>query len=229
MMSSTISFEIKIVYDNKCYEKGFLTGFGFSALIYNNFTRNYLLFDTGANSDVLFNNLKRFNVEISDIKKVIISHSHLDHAGSLREIYVRNPNIEIYVPIGDEAAFKSAYLNAKIYGVSELTLIEKNLYSSGQFEWSHIREQALFLKTKENELILIVGCSHPGLENFILKAQEIGSIKAVIGGFHGFRKFSYLKDIEIIAACHCTQYIEEIKTRFPEQYKKVCVGQNLIF
>jgi len=23
--------------------------------------------------------------------------------------------------------------------------------------------------------------------------------------------------------------IEEIKTRFPEQYKKVCVGQNLIF
>ena len=228
-MSSTISFEIKIVYDNRCYEKDFLTGFGFSALIYNNFTGNYLLFDTGASSDVLFNNIKKFNVEIKDIKKIIISHSHLDHAGSLREIFVINPKVEIYVPIGDEVAFKSAYFNAKIYGVSDLTLIEENLYSSGQFEWSHIREHALYLKTIENELIVIVGCSHPGLEKFILKAQELNRIKAVIGGFHGFKKFSYLKDIEIIAACHCTQYIEEIKTRFPEQYKKVCVGQNLIF
>ena len=49
------------------------------------------------------------------------------------------------------------------------------------------KEQALFLKTKENELIVIVGCSHPGLEKFILKAQELSSIKAIIGGFHGFR------------------------------------------
>ena len=47
-MSSDFSFEIKIVYDNRCHEKDFLTGFGFSALIYNNFTGNYLLFDTGA-------------------------------------------------------------------------------------------------------------------------------------------------------------------------------------
>ncbi|TFG26742.1 MAG: MBL fold metallo-hydrolase [Promethearchaeota archaeon] len=228
-MSSDFSFEIKIVYDNRCHEKDFLTGFGFSALIYNKFSGNYLLFDTGAKSDVLINNIQRFNVDISDINKVIISHSHLDHAGGLRDIYSINPKIDIFVPMGDEHAFKSAYLNAKIYGVSNLTPLEKNIYSSGQFEWSHIKEQALFLKTKENEIIVIVGCSHPGLEHFIMNAQVLGKIKAVIGGFHGFRKFSYLKDIEIIAACHCTQYIEQIKSKFPNQYKKVCVGHNLIF
>ena len=175
-MNSNFSFEIKIVYDNRCHEKGFLTGFGFSALIYNNFTGSYLLFDTGAKSDVLINNIKKFNVDISDIKNVVISHSHFDHTGSLREIYVKNPNIIIYVPFGNENGFKSAYQNARINSVSNLLEIEKNIYSSGQFKWSHIYEQALFLKTKESEIIIIVGCSHPGLEKFILKAKTMGRI-----------------------------------------------------
>ena len=74
-MDSNLSFEIKIVYDNICHEKGFLTGFGFSALIYNHFTQNYALFDTGAKSDVLFNNINMFNVNISDIERVISLNS----------------------------------------------------------------------------------------------------------------------------------------------------------
>ncbi|MFX1340785.1 MAG: MBL fold metallo-hydrolase [Promethearchaeota archaeon] len=227
---SDLSFDIKIVYDNLCHEKDFLMGFGFSALIFNHFTQNYLLFDTGAKSDVLFNNLEMFNVDITDIKKVVISHSHLDHAGSLREIYNLNPKIEIYVTKGDENAFKSAYLNAKIYGTSSLMEIEKNIYSSGHFDWSHINEHALFLKTIKNEIIIIVGCAHPGLEQFILRAKELnGRIKAVIGGFHGFRNFSYLENIELIAACHCTRYREEIYRKFPKQFKNLCVGQNLTF
>jgi 7,8-dihydropterin-6-yl-methyl-4-(beta-D-ribofuranosyl)aminobenzene 5'-phosphate synthase len=229
-MNSNLSFEVKIVYDNLCHEKSFLMGFGFSTLIYNHFTQNYLLFDTGAKSDVLFNNIKMFNVNISDIKKVIISHSHLDHAGSLRDIYTENPEIEIYVPKSNENAFKRAYLNAKIYGASSLMEIERNIYSSGHFDWSHINEQALFLKTRENEIIIVVGCAHPGLEQFILKAKELNNkIKAVIGGFHGFRKYSYLENIEIIVACHCTRYREEIYRKFPTQFKKICVGQNLSF
>jgi len=229
-MNSDLSFDINIVYDNLCNKKGFLTGFGFSALIFNHFTQKFLLFDTGAKSDVLFNNIKMFNVDILDIKKVIISHSHLDHAGSLREIYALNPDIDIYVPKGDEFAFKSAYLNAKIHGSTKLMEIEKNVFSSGHFDWSHINEQALFLQTSKNEIIILVGCAHPGLEQFILRANELNMhIKAVIGGFHGFRKFSYLENIEIIAACHCTRYKDEINNKFPTQFKKLCVGECLTF
>jgi len=229
-MNSNYSFKIKIVYDNICHEKGFLMGFGFSALIYNPFTHNYLLFDTGAKSEVLFHNIKLFNVELSEIKKVIISHSHFDHAGSLREIYNRNPDIEIYVSKTDEYAFRSAYPKAIIYGATSLMEIEKNIFSSGNFDWSHINEHAVFLKTNENEIIILVGCSHPGVDQFILKAKEMDyEIKAIIGGFHGFRKYSYLEDIEIIAACHCTRYRDVIKTRFPNQFKQVCVGTSLTF
>ncbi|MFX1298276.1 MAG: MBL fold metallo-hydrolase [Promethearchaeota archaeon] len=229
-MNSIYSFEIKIVYDNICHEKGFLMGFGFSALIYNQFTHNYLLFDTGGKSEVLFHNIKLFNVELSDIKKIIISHSHFDHAGSLRDIYSRNPEIQIYVSKSDEDAFKSAYPEAMIYGASSLMEIEKNIFSSGNFDWSHINEHALFLKTHEDEIIILVGCAHPGVEQFLLKAKEMDyDIKAIIGGFHGFHQYSYLEDIEIIAACHCTRYRDAIKAKFPKQFKQVCVGTSLRF
>ena len=59
MSENSLSFRIYIVFDNRCEKQGFLTGFGFSALIYNNFTKNYLLFDTGGNAEVLFYNIKK--------------------------------------------------------------------------------------------------------------------------------------------------------------------------
>ena len=228
-MNSNLSFEIKIIFDNRCVEEGFLTGFGFSALIYNYFTENYILFDTGGDSRVLIHNINNFNIDVTQIKKVIISHSHFDHAGGLEGIYKLNPNIEIFVPESNKQWFSRKIRNAKVHGVSELIEIEKNAYSSGELGGSSLKEQGLFLKTKDDEFIIIVGCAHPGLENFIIKARKMNDIKAIIGGFHGFRKYSYLEGIEVIGACHCTQHINEIMKRFPGQFKKVCVGNTLIF
>ena len=71
-----------------------------------------------------------------------------------------------------------------------------------------------------------MGCTHPGLENYILKAQEMGDIKAIIGGFHGFNKYSYLDGIDIISPCHCSIHIDEIQKRYPNQFRKMCVGDS---
>ena len=77
METKLISFEIKIVFDNSVMNEGFLSGYGFSALVYNYYTENYILFDTGQNQDVLLHNIKKLNVDISEIKKVVISHNHI--------------------------------------------------------------------------------------------------------------------------------------------------------
>jgi len=228
-MKSDFSFEIKIVYDNICAQPGFLKGFGFSALIYNNFSKSHLLFDTGSKGDILVQNINKFNVKVSEIKKVIISHNHYDHAGGLKEIYRINPDIEIYVPLRDIKSFIKAYPEAQVQGISEMIEVDKNIFSSGQFGSRFLAEQSLFLKTEMGSLILLVGCSHPGLEQFILKGQTISNIRAVIGGFHGFRDLSFLEEIEFVGACHCTQKIREIKQRFPEQFKDVCVGNSYSF
>ncbi|MFX1234626.1 MAG: MBL fold metallo-hydrolase [Promethearchaeota archaeon] len=221
--------EIRILYDNKCSESGFLTGFGFSALIYNSFTRNYLLFDTGGNGKILLHNINQFNIKLSLIKKVIISHNHHDHAGGLVDIYNLNKNVEVYVPFNDQKSFKNAFLGINIHGILEMTEIEDNIFSSSQFLRSSISEQCTILRLKSSELVLLVGCAHPGLEQFILKARELGSIRGIIGGFHGFRNLEYLEGTKFIGACHCTQHIELIKRRFPAAFHKICVGNTLTF
>ncbi len=228
-MNSNLSFQLSIVFDNKCVEEGFLPGFGFSVLIYNFSSQDYLLFDTGGNSKTLLHNISKLNVDISRIKKVIISHNHSDHAGGLEGIYKLNPNIEIYVPIANLIPYKKAFFESKVYGISELTIIGKNLYSSGQFGQHSTKEQALFLRTKNNEIIIIVGCAHPGLEKFILEAQKLYKITAIIGGFHGFDKFSYLNGVNVIGACHCTKHIKLIREQFPNQYQRICVGNSFLF
>ncbi|MFX1410766.1 MAG: MBL fold metallo-hydrolase [Promethearchaeota archaeon] len=228
-MNLDLSFEISITYDNKCLEEGFLPGFGFSSLIYNHFTGNYLLFDTGGKSNILIHNIRRFNIDISQIKKVIISHNHHDHMGGLEEIQKFNPKMEIYVPIDNLKAYEKRFRMAKVYGISDLFKIEQNIYSSGQLGGSFIKEQAIFLKTRKNKIVIVVGCAHPGLEQFILKAMQIGKVIALFGGFHGFNKFSYLNGIEIIGACHCTQNINAIREQFPEQFQRVCVGNTFFF
>ncbi|MFX1316390.1 MAG: MBL fold metallo-hydrolase [Promethearchaeota archaeon] len=228
-MNSDLSFELRIIYDNKCLEEGFLPGFGFSSLIYNHFTGNYLLFDTGGNGNILIHNIQRFNIDISQIKKVIISHNHHDHMGGLEEIYKVNPKMEIYIPIGNLKAYKKSFMTTNVFGISDLFEIEQNIYSSGQLGGSFVKEQAIFLKTRKNEIIIVVGCAHPGLEQFIIKGRQIGKIIAIFGGFHGFNKFSYLNGVEIIGACHCTQYLNVIREKFPKQFQRVCVGNSFSF
>jgi 7,8-dihydropterin-6-yl-methyl-4-(beta-D-ribofuranosyl)aminobenzene 5'-phosphate synthase len=229
-MNSDFSFEIRIVYDDICAQPGFLKGFGFSALIYNNLSKRYLLFDTGSKGNVLIHNINKFNVNVSEIRKIIISHSHYDHAGGLKEIYNLNRDIEIYVPYKDMKSFMGAYPEAYIQGTSELCKIDENIYSSGQFGISSLKEQALFLKTENMDIIILSGCAHPGLETFILKSKTLSKkIKAVIGGFHGFKDLMFLEGIDFIGACHCTQRIKEIRLRFPEQFNQICVGDNFLF
>ncbi|MFW9828624.1 MAG: MBL fold metallo-hydrolase [Candidatus Thorarchaeota archaeon] len=223
------SFEIYIVYDDKCPKSGFLTGFGFSVLIYNYYTKNYSLFDTGGNGNILINNIKQFNIDVSTIKNVIISHNHHDHAGGLTELLQINPSINIYVPLDDVNSFFKRFPKSNIHGVLEMTEFEKNFYISGQVKGSFNSEQAVFLKTKENEFVVLIGCAHPGLQEFILIAQNFAKIRAIIGGFHGFKKLSYLEDIEFIGACHCSRYSNAIRETFPNQFRRICVGDNYLF
>ena len=52
-----MNFEVYIVFDDRCSKPGFLEGFGFSALVYNHLTKNYILFDTGDNGKKLLKNI----------------------------------------------------------------------------------------------------------------------------------------------------------------------------
>ncbi len=228
MESVSVTFEVKIVFEENQGEEGFLSGRGFSALIYNSFTNSFLLFDTGSEGDLLIHNIKQCGVEISDIKKIIISHNHAEHSGGLESLYNKNHDIEIYVPIENEITYKRKYSNSKVIGVDEYTEIDTNIYSTGQLG-NYLKEQAVFLKTREDQIIILVGCAHPGLDDIIMLAKSKGTIKAIVGGFHNSRNVSSLQNIEFIGPCHCTQNLDLFKQRFPEQFNEINVGKAIMF
>ena len=70
-------------------------------------------------------------------------------------------------------------------------------------------EQSLAIKT-EKGILVMAGCSHPGVGEIIDAASKFGRIYGVIGGFHGFRDFNRLNGLSLIVPCHCTQYKSEI-------------------
>jgi len=191
-----------IVYDNKA-KNGLKPDWGFSCLIENS---KKVLFDTGANSEILLYNMKKLNINPEDVDIVVLSHNHWDHTGGLDGFLKANKNKAKVIWPDKKESFK----------------IIEGIYSTGALG-IFIKEQSLFLKTKKG-LIVLVGCSHPGVDKILDSVKKYGKIYGIIGGFHGFSKLEKLRDIELIAPCHCTQYKKEIKQKYPETYKEIKAG-----
>jgi len=105
--------------------------------------------------------------------------------------------------------------------------IAPGIHSTGKLGNS-VDEQSLVLET-EKGIVVLVGCSHPGLEKILERAKKFGKIHAVIGGFHGFEKFEALEGIEVVAATHCTQQKKKIKELFPSNFKECAAGKSFEF
>ena len=210
--------KLTIIYDNVVYDKkkGLKSDWGFSCLIEDS---NYsVLFDTGTKTNVLLDNMKILNIDPKKIKKIVISHEHHDHNGGL-ELFLPYANkIDLYrlSTINPENRFN-------LIAVDKPQKITENIFSTGKIH-GFIDEQSLVLKGKKGFYVL-VGCSHPGVNNILNISNKFGKIVGIIGGFHGFNQFKILDELELICPCHCTQYIKEIKDQFPEKFFDGGVGR----
>jgi len=108
-----------------------------------------------------------------------------------------------------------------VFKVKQALKIHENIFSTGELK---NREQSLVAKM-EKGLVVIVGCSHPGVKNILEAASQFGEAWALIGGLHGFREFDAVRDLEVICPTHCTQFKSEIKTLYPEKYIKGGAGK----
>jgi 7,8-dihydropterin-6-yl-methyl-4-(beta-D-ribofuranosyl)aminobenzene 5'-phosphate synthase len=194
--------KITIVYDNKA-DEGLKSGWGFSCVIE---AKEKILFDTGDSGENLIYNLRQLNIQPESIAAVVISHNHWDHTGGLKDFLKFNNNAKVFHP----------------ESFSKPTEISSGIHSTGALG-GLIKEQSLVVNTKKGNLV-ITGCAHPGLAKIIHKAKQLGEIYAVLGGFHGFSKLEKLQGIKLIAPCHCTRYSEQIREKYPQQFKQVKAG-----
>lgn len=205
---------ITITYDNEVWKKGLKADWGFSCLI-EVYGKN-ILFDTGANANILLWNMAKLDIDPTIIDEVVISHAHWDHTGGLSGVLALK-SCRVYIPfscplppIGDE-----------IIRVKDPLKIHENIFSTGELRGM---EQSLVVKT-EAGLVVIAGCSHPGVGEIFEEASRRGEIKFLIGGLHGFNEFNMVRDLEKICPAHCTQYKKEIKALYPDKYLDGGVGR----
>ncbi len=207
--------KITLIYDNEVYKEGLVSDWGFSCLVeVENVPK--ILFDTGANGSILLSNMKKLNIDPAIIDEIFISHSHWDHTGGLSDFLKIKP-VNVYIP----ASCSEPGGAKEVIKVREPFKIHENIFSTGELKGI---EQSLIVKT-EKGLVIIAGCSHPGVKDILKRASELGKPYAIIGGLHGFNEFEVVKDLEIICPTHCTQFKSKIKTLYPKKYIDGGVGK----
>lgn len=200
--------KITLIYDNYVFKKGLQPDWGFACLVEAENTTP-ILFDTGAKGPVLLSNMRKLAIDPAAIEQVFISHNHWDHIGGLPQLLEVNKNIKLYVP----ASCPPLSGAKEVIGVSDPIQINEKVFSTGELNEG---EQSMAIKT-ERGVVVIAGCSHPGVGTILESASQFGKVCALIGGLHGFNDFDILADLDLVCPTHCTKHIKKIKSLYPEK------------
>lgn len=206
--------KITILYDNEALQKNLRPDWGFSCLV--EIDDRKILFDTGANGAILLGNMSILDIDPAAIDEVVISHEHWDHAGGLAAFLQIKP-VRVFVPVSCRD-FQAA---SDLIRVAGPAAIHKDIFLTGELKKI---EQSLVINTAGG-LVIIVGCSHPGVDIILNTAAQLGKPLAIIGGLHEFSQFELLKDLQLICPTHCTQHITEIESLYPDKYVRGGAGK----
>ncbi len=207
--------DIRILFDNYEGESGFRSGFGYSCFIKKG--HGGILFDTGADHEILIHNLNKAAIKPQMITRVVLSHCHKDHTGGLKGIVDLKGHFKIFAGKSCEETLSNREEIKNInltYVNSEPVKIINGVYLTGELG-DAIREISLIMDTGGG-VIIITGCAHAGLKEIFKKAKEIinDKIFALVGGLHLKDKredeilelIDFLKSegVRYIAPSHCT-------------------------
>jgi 7,8-dihydropterin-6-yl-methyl-4-(beta-D-ribofuranosyl)aminobenzene 5'-phosphate synthase len=173
-----------------------------------------VLFDTGADLNTLRYNIQRLKTDLQEIEEIVLSHAHGDHTGGI-EIVEQLDDVRVFVPRSFFAPLKkklSRFRNVEMVEVSDSIDVAEGITSTGEI--GRMGEQSLMVQTSKG-LVIVTGCSHPGLDTIMNFAKDFGTIYGVAGGFHGFDKLEILRDLGLIVPCHCTRLKKRILADFP--------------
>ncbi|WP_440060023.1 MBL fold metallo-hydrolase [Thermogladius sp. 4427co] len=177
-----------------------------------------VLFDTGPDPEALLGNARILGIDLSRVDAVVISHEHGDHTGGLEALARVNKSIPVYIPGGSSRYFKEWVRGLgfeRVVEVPNTTFISPGIAVVGQL-YGPPYEEALAVRIPGYGLVVLVGCSHPGIENIARKAsRDLGErVYAVVGGFHmiGYSRseveevFKDLKSLgaRIVIPLHCS-------------------------
>ncbi len=213
------ALKITVLFDNIAQVDGLQTDWGYACLIEG--LDQTILFDSGADGDILMSNIDRLGVDARKVDVIVLSHFHGDHTGGLRAFLQRNTDVTIYMPESFPRAFQDEIrgLGAEVITVQSPVRLFGPVHSSGELG-RQIIEQSLLIETSGG-LVLITGCAHPGILEIVRAAKGyLGQdVHFVTGGFHLMRTPE--ADLQAVIA---GLQNEGVHTLAPSH----CTGENVI-
>ncbi|NIA10250.1 MAG: MBL fold metallo-hydrolase [Nitrospiraceae bacterium] len=188
-----------------------------------------VLFDADTSPKVIEYNAEQMDIDLRNMDFAFLSHYHRDHYGGFKYIGKICPGLKIYVPPGNPAFLKRwGFEPVEIDGPLKLG---EGLWSSGPATAGSIKEHALGIEVDDVGLVVIVGCSHPGVDALTARLKEISGedIYLVIGGYHS-PSHTVLDNLasmsRYICPAHCSGSDAKnyVKIRYPEKYYHVKTG-----
>jgi len=233
--------KIKLIAEGSTKWERFIKRWGIAFLIGED-----VLFDTFGDARVFLQNVKKFKVDLSKVRHVVISHDHWDHIAGLGPILQKHKNLTVYIGANFSPSFKEK-IRASAMNVVEVKksiMITDGVFSTGQilgkFMGDDIYEQSIVIKSGE-ALSLITGCAHPNIVEIVTEVKnKFGKVPhVVIGGLHLKEKsigrvqgiIEVLKDAGVsqIAPLHCSgkNAKEQAREQFREQYLNIREGDTI--
>jgi len=233
--------ELIIVYDNNPFDSQLKTAWGFSCVV--KLPEATVLFDTGGDGSILLDNMSQLDIDPGEIGIVVLSHIHGDHVGGLTGFLQENNDVTVYLPRSFPLSFKDDVKasGAMMKEVGDATELFPGVYSTGELD-SGVKEQSMIIVTSEG-LVIVTGCSHPGILNIIKRAREIipdEEVYLVVGGWHlsgasSTRLQSIIDSfhqlgVEKVAPCHCSgdETRRQFKQDYSDDYIEAGVGRRII-
>jgi 7,8-dihydropterin-6-yl-methyl-4-(beta-D-ribofuranosyl)aminobenzene 5'-phosphate synthase len=234
------SLRITILYDNYLHTEGTRTDWGFSCLIEG--PERTILFDTGTQPDILMHNVEALKVDLTKVDTIVLSHAHGDHTNGIFRVLELIQDVPVYIPQSFPYDFvrRVEHAGGNVMPVDEPVQICAGIHLTGEMG-DAIKEQSLIADTTSG-LVVVTGCSHPGIDLIVKRAREIidRKINLVVGGFHLMRHsedqlqaiLAAFKEAGVArcAATHCTgdNTIAFFKKAFGPSYLPAGTGQVFV-
>ncbi|MCD6384125.1 MAG: MBL fold metallo-hydrolase [Thermoplasmata archaeon] len=226
-----MSVIITILYDNYTKDPRFRTGWGFSAAV--EVEKGKILFDTGWDGEALLHNMELLGYSPKDFDMVFLSHNHWDHAGGLPHVLrMLRKDAVVYLPTSFSKRFRDEIRRRNPAEIVEEAqeLPQFGVYTTGSLDSEVIAEQSMVVPLEEkNGNLVVVGCSHPGVDRIVRAAERFGPVYGILGGLHGFSDIPFFSRLEFIAPLHCTRYKREIQRAYPNRTYIRGVGEEFRF
>ena len=217
-MKEVKSVRITTVVDNHVWKEGLASSWGLSFHVetFSDDKKHAVLMDTSGSYQTFLNNALKLGLNLSEVEAIFISHWHGDHCGALTQVLsLLKPQTPVYVPsenfFGIRRIRKAGGTPVICYEPIEFI---DGVMSTGKV-LGGLSEHSLLVNVKEKGLVVLTGCSHPGLVNILKHAQKVSGVNkiyAVTGGFHisglnvGLKIGEFLRklDVRLVSPCHCT-------------------------